>query len=221
MGVSILSQSLSVSNSIRTIKLKNCGLNDFRGSLFVRPLLKNVSCEHFDLSYNSLSGMSSKALEQLFMKNESISHVNLSYNFFNLDSSLVNILRGLGHNDKIEYIDLSWNGAKGRDIGKILRKSLKKSKVKILNLEHNLFGTFEFKRLTLALKKSKTIEEVYIGDNPLPDETDDIIMKAFKSKKNVLRLISFGRWHKLSNEALQTFKDIRLKKPEIEILYRK
>lgn len=165
--------------------------------------------------------MSSKALEVLFMKNESINKVNLSYNFFNLDNSIVNILRGIGHNDTIEHLDLSWNGARGRDIGKIFRKSLKKSKVKMLNLEHNLLGQFEFKKLALALKKSKTIEEVYVGDNPLPDETDDILMKAFKAKKNVLRLISFGKWHKLSNDAMQTFKEVKLKKPELEIVYRK
>lgn len=219
--MSLLAQSLASSMSIKKIKLKNCKLDDVRGSIFVAPFSRNLTCEHLDLSYNSLSTFSSKSLEKVFAKNESLTKVNLSYNLFNLDNSIVNVFRGLAKNDFIEHVDVSWNGARGRQIGKVFRKFLKKSKVKNLHLEHNLFGPFEFKKLALALKRSRTIEEIYIDDNPLPDETDDVIMKAFKSKKNALKLISFGRWHKLSTGAMKTFNDIKLIKPDIDIVYRK
>lgn len=219
-GAKRFSKGINDSSSISCLKLRNCELDDNIGSVLIEALIFNKSCEDIDFSMNAMSVSCSKNLEKLFMKNKATKKINLSNNLFNTDKCYVNIFKGLGFNDYITQIDLSWNGLSGLELGKIFIKSLKKCKIESLNLEHNLMSTIELKKLALALRKSKTIEKIYIGDNLISDGLDEILVKVFKVKENVLKYISFGKWHNISKQALQTYNEIRVKKPDIIIAYR-
>lgn len=170
----------------------------------VQAFITNDICKDLNLSSNRLSTKTSKMLQFVLAENETLRNLNLSHNFFYEDDSIVNVLMGLEKNKTLEDLNLSWNALRGESFGKKLSRAIRQSKLKVLNLEHNQMSTFELKKLAFGLRKSETIEEVYVNDNLFLDGEETALINVFKSE-SPLRFLSFGRWHHLPRDAFRVF----------------
>lgn len=219
------------------MNLANCNISDDGGEAIARSFFINHKCEALNLSGNRLGLNFAKVFEEVLKDNKMLRWLDLSHNSLYEDHAIVHILKGLQENEMLECLNLSWNALGGEPFGKILSKSIKSSKLRVLNMENNRMATFELKKLALGVKFSKTLEEVYLAGNMMLNGEDVNFINAFTSKKSVLSLMSFGRWFHLSQDAfrvcfrfrfdhlmtlssLQLLRDIKLYKPDIEVIYK-
>lgn len=201
-GAIILAEGFAISISILHLNLSNCNIFDDGGEAIVKSFLINSVCQELNLSCNSLSLKTAKAFEEVLIENRTLRNLDLSHNSFYEDFAINNILAGLQQNESLENLDLSWNALCGEPFGKVLSKSIKSSKLKVLRMEHNRMQTFELKKLALGLKFSKTIEEAFVGGNSFLNGEDVNFINALNSK-SPLKYLSFGKWFHLSCEAFR------------------
>lgn len=199
-GARILSGGIAVNTSIIFLDLSNCNISDAAGEVLAKSFLVNGVCQELNLSWNSLGLQTAKVFQDVLVQNVALVKLDLSHNAFFEDYAIVNIMKGLEMNESLEYLDISWNALCGEPFGKIISKSLKTSKLNVLKLENNRMSKFELKKLSLGLKNSETIKEVYIKGNLFGDEDDVRLINVFKSK-SPLELLSFGEWFHISQEA--------------------
>lgn len=164
------------------------------------------------MSSNALSVKTGKAFEEVLKENKTLEKLDLSRNLLYEDNSIVKVLKGLAQNETLECLNLSWNALCGEMFGKNLTKSIKSSKLKILNLEYNRMSSFEVQKLASGLKLSQTIEEVNIAGNQLVDGDDLNLIKVFNSSSS-MRLLSFGKWFHLSKNAFKVNEKTRMNAP--------
>jgi Ran GTPase-activating protein (RanGAP) involved in mRNA processing and transport len=180
--------------------LANCHIPDDGVESIAKAFVTNNVCRDLNLSSNFMSLKSAKALEEVLAVNTTLKKLDLSHNALYEDDAIVSVLKGLAQNEALQYLDLSWNSLRGEALTKVLSKSIKSSKLKILKMEHNRMSTFELRKLAIGLKFSKTIEEAYIADNLILNGEDFDLINVFNSK-SPLTLLSFGKWFYLSREA--------------------
>lgn len=201
-GAKIIANGISVSSSIVHLNLANCNISDDGCEEIAKSFYSNFKCEELNMSRNLLGPKSAKVFAEVLQDNKVLRKLDLSHNSLYEDHAIVNVLKGLKQNEMLEYLNLSWNSLGGEPFGKVLSKSIKSSKLKILKIEHNLMATFELKKLALGLKFSKTIEEVYVAGNLMMNGEDVNFINVFNSK-SPLKLLSFGRWFHLSQDAFR------------------
>lgn len=155
------------------------------------------------MSNNGLSLKTAKAFAEVFAKNKALKRLDLSCNVLCEDEAIAVLMKGLAGNATLEELDLSWNGLGGDDsLRKTLSKSIKLSKLRVLNLENNRLSAVELRRIAIGLMRSETIEEAYIGGNLLTEDVDAKLIGVFASD-SPLKLMSFGSWFHLSREAFK------------------
>jgi Ran GTPase-activating protein (RanGAP) involved in mRNA processing and transport len=201
-GTNILIDGLENSVSLKKLNLSNNCISDNVGGDLVTFLYNNNTCQDLNLSSNQLSFRTSKSLRVVLSQNDTIKRLDISHNRLYEQFAIVEILTGLRENESLEYLDISWNGLYGEPFGHILSKSIKSSKLKVFKLEHNELTTFEYTKLAVGMKYSKTIEECYIGGNPFEDEDDEILINVFTTK-SPLRLLSLGNFFYISQATHQ------------------
>jgi Ran GTPase-activating protein (RanGAP) involved in mRNA processing and transport len=198
-----LADGISISTSILHLNLAKCSLTDDGGEAIVQSLLINEVCNELNLSDNHLSLKTAKALAEVFAENKSLRRLDLSRNMLCEDEAIAELMKGLVGNATLEELDLSWNGLRGDDsLRKTLLKSIKLSRLRVLNLENNQLSSVELRRIAIGLKRSETIEEAYIGGNLITEDVDAKLIGVFASE-SPLRLMSFGSWFHLSREAFK------------------
>lgn len=203
-GGKIIASGIAVSSSIVHLNLANCNISDDGCEQIAKSFFSNSKCEELNMSQNLLGPKSAKVLAEVLQDNKVLRKLDLSHNSLYEDNACLNVLKGLKQNEMLEYLNLSWNSLGGEPLGKVLSKSIKSTKLKILKMEHNQMATFELKKLALGLKFSKTIEEVYIAGNLMMHGEDLNFVNIFNSK-SPLKLLSFGRWFHLSQDAFRVF----------------
>lgn len=191
---------MSISKSIIHLSLANCHIPDDGVEAIARAFVTNNVCTELNLSSNFMSLKSAKVLEEVLVVNTTLEKLDLSYNALYQDDAIIYVLKGLSNNETLQVLDLSWNSLCGESLTKILAKSIKASKLKVIKLEHNRLSTIELKKVAIGLKYSKTIEEVYVADNLILEGDDVVLINVFNSKSS-LTLLSFGKWFYLSREA--------------------
>lgn len=201
-GAKILSASIAFSTTITHLNIAHCNISDDGGEALVKALHTNDACTELNLSFNSLALKTSLAFEKVLVTNQTLQKLDLSHNSFYEDNAIVNFLNGLQQNESLEYLDLSWNALCGEPFGKVLSKSIRLSKLKILKINHNRMGAFELKKLGLGIKYSKTIDEVHLGENLFAEGSDAFLINVFNSE-SPLTMMSFEKWFHLSQEAFK------------------
>lgn len=201
-GAKILSACIALSTTITHLNIAHSNISDDGGEVLAKAFFINDACTELNLSFNSLAFKTALAFEKVLATNQTLQKLDLSYNSLYEDYAIVNFLNGLQNNESIEYLDLSWNALCGEPFGKVLSKSIKSSKLKVLRMDHNRMGAFELKKLGLGIKNSKTIDEVHLGDNLFAEGSDVFLINVFNSK-SPLTMMSFGKWFHLSQEAFQ------------------
>lgn len=199
-GVEILSPALATSISITHINLSCNQITDNGGEILVKFLIQNSTCVDVKLAKNELSVKTARVLASVLETNETLKSLDLSHNNFHEQFAGVEIMKGISKNETLEFLDLSWNGLYGEEFGKTLSKYVKKSGLKIFKLEHNRLSSFDFKKLSLGIKYSNVIQEVYIGWNFFLPDDDVTLIKVFGTD-TPLQLLSFGDSFHLSHEA--------------------
>lgn len=195
-----MSEGISFSRSIVSLNLSNCNISDQAGEVLVNSFFINYTCQELNLSSNYLGLRSAEAFNEVLAENVSLEKLDLSRNALYEDYAIVPFLKGLAQNKTLQYLDLSWNALYGEPFGKVLFKSVKSSKLKVLKFEFNRMSTFELKKLVIGLRFSKSIEEAYIQGNLFTDDIDFSLINVFNSKSS-LKFISFGNMFHLSHEA--------------------
>lgn len=198
-----MSDGISISTSILHFNLARCSLSDDGGQAIVQSFLINDVCNELNLAGNGLSLKTAKAFAEVFAENKSLKRLDVSHNMLHEDEAIVKLLKGLAHNATLEELNLSWKALGGDEsLGKALSKSIKSSKLRVLKMENNRLSTVELRRIAIGLKRSQTIEEAYIGGNRNAADVDAKLIGVFKSS-SPLRLLSFGSWFHLSQEAFK------------------
>lgn len=154
------------------------------------------------LSVNRLAFKFAKVFKEVMINNKTLVKLDLSHNALYEDFAVVDLLKGLSENETLESLDLSWNSLRGESFGKALPKAIKLSSLKVLNMTNNRLSKFEFKKLAFGLRRSKTIEKVFLEGNMFATGDDVILVNVFNSD-SPLNLLSFGKWFQLSQEAFQ------------------
>ena len=201
-ALQLLVHAFSTSPSIIRLNLSNNNITDEGGEVLAPFLIKNENCSELNLSGNALSMKTAIALGEVLPLNETLKKLDLSHNRLYEHFAIVKLLEGLMLNKSLEYLDISWNGLFGEPVGKIISKSIKGAKLKVLKIENNALESFELQKLALGLEFSKTIEEVYVGGNCFSWEDEASLVKVFTTKSS-LQLLSFGYFYHLSHEAFE------------------
>ncbi|CRK90253.1 CLUMA_CG003964, isoform A [Clunio marinus] len=218
-GAKILSSGISISTSIVYLNLVNCNIDDNGGEILIKSFTTNHVCQELNLSKNFLSFKTALAFQDVCEANKSLVKLDLSHNSFYEDNAIDILLKSLQGNETVSHLDLSWNGLGGESFAKSLLKAIKLSKLRSIKLEYNRMGKFEIKKLAVGVRKSETIEEVYIGGNLLSKENDSLLINVFQSD-SPLNMISYGRWYHLSRDAYSLLQDIRWFKPSIKVIFK-
>lgn len=201
-GAKILSEGITISTSIDRFDFSNCNISDDGGEFITKSFLSNSACKDLNLSFNKLALKSAKVFEVVLIKNKSLVKLDLSHNSLYEDFAVVDLLKGLSQNESLEYLDLSWNSLRGEPFGKALPEAIKLSGLKILKLNNNQMSTFELKKLAFGLRRSETINELFIEGNMFAARDDEILVNVFNSD-SPLTLLSFGKWFQLSQNAFK------------------
>jgi Leucine Rich repeat len=182
--------------------LANCNISDDGGEAIGKSFLINETCNELNVSDNSMSCKTAKVFGEVLCSNRSLMRLDLSHNRLGENNAFVSLMKGLAMNETLADLSVSWNALGGELFGKLLLKSIKTSKLRTLKMEHNRLSTLELKKLAIGLRRSRTIEEVYIAGNLILGGDDVDLIGAFKSK-SPLKLMSFGKWFHLSHEAFK------------------
>lgn len=201
-GMEILSPVFATSISIVHLNLSNNHITDDGGEILVSFLMRNYSCRDLNLSSNMLGYKTATAMGEVLQINKTLEKLDISHNQLHERYGIVEIMKALMDNESLECLDISWNGLGGEPLGKILSKSVKKARLKILRMEFNKLSSFEFKKLALGMKYSETIEEVYVGGNKFQPDDDVILIGVFKTE-SPLMLLSFGDSYHMSHDAFK------------------
>lgn len=201
-GAKILSDGISNSKSIDYLNCSNCNISDIGGEFLAQSFVVNKVCKEVNFSFNELAFKSAKVFEEVMMTNTALVKLDLSHNSLYEDFAVVNLLKGLSKNESLEYLDLSWNALRGEPFGKALPKAVKLSSLKILKMTNNRMSKFELKKLAIGVKRSKTIEQLFVEGNMFASGDDVILVNIFNSD-SPLTLLSFGRWFQLSQNAFK------------------
>lgn len=201
-GMEILSAAFATSISIEHLNVANNQITDDGGEVFVKFLMGNNSCCDLNLSSNKLGVKTAKMLGKILQDNKNLKKLDMSHNQLYQQLAIVDIMKGFITNEVLEHLDVSWNGVCGEKVGNILSKSLRSSKLKVFKIENNRLTTYEIEKLARGMKKSETIEEIYVGGNLLTLNDDQTFINVFNSQ-SPLRLLSFGNNFHISHDAFE------------------
>ncbi|XP_058121008.1 uncharacterized protein LOC131285012 [Anopheles ziemanni] len=216
--VGILGDALS-NSGVRSFEASHCQITDKGGSLFLTAMAYSDCIENIQLSWNHIGMASGVALGKFLSVQRSLVELNLSGNHLYPESqSIVPLLQGLIGNEVLESLDLSWNGIRGEDFGRVLAKAVPQSKLKRLNLEHNLLATDEMMFVVRMLKKSETLVELRLGGNFFEEEPSQEIVRT-AGRHASLVLLSFGRFHFVSQRTAKLCEFFKRKTSSKQFVY--
>uniref|UniRef100_A0A182RYM2 Uncharacterized protein n=1 Tax=Anopheles funestus TaxID=62324 RepID=A0A182RYM2_ANOFN len=214
----ILSQALS-NSGVCLLEAAHCQISDRAGSLLFSALIYSDCIEKIDLSWNHLDIASGAAIGRFLSTQKSVKELNLTGNhLYHEAQCIVPLLMGSIGNETLEQLDLSWNGLRGEEFGRALMKAIPQTKLKLLKLEHNLLGASELSFIVRMMKKSETLEQLWLGSNMLEDTVTLDLVRTF-IRHPALNVISLGSFHFISQTIAKQVRLCSLKYPAKKIIY--
>uniref|UniRef100_A0AAG5CPD9 Uncharacterized protein n=1 Tax=Anopheles atroparvus TaxID=41427 RepID=A0AAG5CPD9_ANOAO len=216
--IGVLSDALS-NSGVRWFEAHHCRITDTGGSLFFIAMAYSDCIERIQLNWNHLGMASGVAIGKFLLAQRSLVQLHLAGNHLYPETqSIVPLLQGLVGNEVLDDLDLSWNGLRGEAFGRALLKAVPQSKLKRLNLEHNLFATEEMAFVIRMLKKSETLLELHLGGNTF-DEESSLELARVAGRHSSLVLLSFGRFHFVSARTNKLCTFFSRKTPTKQFIY--
>ncbi|XP_058055710.1 leucine-rich repeat-containing protein 74B-like [Anopheles bellator] len=212
--VAILSDALS-NSGVCTLHANHCHITDAGGSLLFRAMIYSDCIEKIDVSWNQMERFSGQAIGAFLSHQRTISELNLSGNHLHCG---IPLLKGLIGNEALTQLDLSWNGLRGEEFGRTLLKGALQSKLRQLNLEHNLLGTEEIAFITRLVSKSESLREIRLAGNFLSEAAAYDLVQAFGRNASVERL-SLGEYYFINQQTAKLCQLHRKRSPHKTIVY--
>ncbi|XP_053672298.1 uncharacterized protein LOC128722644 [Anopheles nili] len=192
-----------ISNSgVRRLEASHCQISDKGGSLLFAALAYSDCIEVVDIRWNHLKYASGVAVGRFLTTQKTVKELILSGNHLHPQSKcIVPLLLGAIGNESLEQLDLSWNSLRGDEFGRALVKAISQTKLRRLNLEHNMLTGPEMSFVLRLLKKSESLEQLWLGGNTFEDE--DIMLDFVRTcgRHPTFQLLSFGRFQFISQRA--------------------
>ncbi|KAG4080753.1 hypothetical protein HA402_005933 [Bradysia odoriphaga] len=216
-GIETLEQGLYVNQGIKYLNFSGCNIRDEGVISLAKALNGNESCEHLDISHNSLSTRSGSAISDLLSKTR-IQVLNISWNELSSHDCVTKIFEGLKQSTHTKAIDYSWNGLSSSEWVKSLKKAmLKNETLEKLNLENNrLNGVAD--QIMPAISKSSSLREVYVGDNPWNEQDWKNIVNVYLKPSN-LNVLGLGTHTYLTEECVLLIRKAMRVNPELKFIY--
>uniref|UniRef100_A0A182M7Z9 Uncharacterized protein n=1 Tax=Anopheles culicifacies TaxID=139723 RepID=A0A182M7Z9_9DIPT len=214
----ILSNALS-NSGVRLLEAAHCQISDRAGSVLFSALMYSDCIETIDLSWNHLDITSGVAIGRFLSIQKTIKDLTLTGNhLYHEVQCIVPLLLGSIGNETLEQLDLSWNGLRGEEFGRALLKAIPQTKLKRLKLEHNLLGVLEMSFVVRMMKKSETLEQLWLGSNMLDDTVTLDLVRTFV-RHPALSVISLGSYYFISQAAAKLCRMCTRKFPTKRIIY--
>ncbi|XP_050069739.1 uncharacterized protein LOC126557874 [Anopheles maculipalpis] len=214
----ILSKALS-NSGVRLLEVAHCQVTDRGGSFLFNALAYSDCIETIDASWNHLHIASGQAVGRFLSTQKSVQQLNLKGNqLYDEALCIIPLLLGTIDNETLQKLDLSWNGLRGEELGRALLKTIPKSHLKCLSLEHNLLTPLEMSFIARMMKKCETLEQLWLGSNMFEDTVMIDLVRTF-AKHPSLQVISFGSFQFISQAVAKLCRLCKRKSPSKQIIY--
>ncbi|XP_052890342.1 uncharacterized protein LOC128298614 [Anopheles moucheti] len=214
----ILCNALS-NSGVCLLEAAHCQISDRAGSLLFGALMYSDCIEMIDLSWNHLDIHSGPAVGRFLSTQRTVKELILLGNhLYHEEQCIVPLLVGTIGNDTLEHLDLSWNALRGEDFGRAILKGISQTKLKRLKLEHNLLGAREISFITRMMKKSETLEQLWLGSNMFEDTVTLDLVRAFVQHPT-MNVLSLGSCHFISRPVARLCRLGLRKNPTKKIIY--
>ncbi|KAF8570083.1 hypothetical protein P879_00538, partial [Paragonimus westermani] len=242
-----LAQNIQKLEHLKHLELSNTGLGACDPQLLCRLIQNASNLEYIDLSHNTIKDSVADSildcLQQLrWIKNIQLHHnllgtsaaegirkllasvtslkiLNCSWNQFREDA-VASLVSGMKDNYGLEELMLAWNGL--ADLGALaIGNALKyMSQLKLLSLEANRIGTLGLVGLFVGLAESGSLAELYLGHNPISEQTAIKAVEALAYGMSHTQLmvleITTNNFSQTMDVAL---KDLRKRRPKFKFAY--
>ncbi|XP_017795988.1 PREDICTED: leucine-rich repeat-containing protein 74B-like [Habropoda laboriosa] len=163
-GAAMLHDGILHNTTLRKLDLSDCNIRN-EGLDYIANSIDNI--ETLTLNDNHLDESCSDALLKLLSESSELKRLELSWNSLYTVETWIKLVKGLEENNTLVDLDLSWN-ALGKECVLYLRRLLLgPSMLKRLYLNGNRFIDDDTVIIARGLSKNETLEELYIGNNPL------------------------------------------------------
>ncbi|CAK9808007.1 Leucine-rich repeat-containing protein 74B [Anthophora plagiata] len=198
-----LSTLLRTNNIIHTLVLSGCKIGAEGAAMLHDGILHNTTLRKLDLSDcnirnegldhianstgsiktlmlndNHLDESCSDALLKLLSESSELKRLELSWNSLYTAETWKKLLKGLEENDSLVDLDLSWNALGKECVPYFRRLLLGPSMLKRLYVNGNRFNVEDSVIIARGLARNETLEELYIGNNPLKTDGALNLVKA-------------------------------------------
>uniref|UniRef100_A0A182JX37 Uncharacterized protein n=1 Tax=Anopheles christyi TaxID=43041 RepID=A0A182JX37_9DIPT len=216
--VAILGDALS-NSGVRMLEAAHCQITDRGGSLLFSTLIYSDCVQMIDLSWNHLGTASGQAIGRFLSTQKTLKELILTGNHLYQElQCIVPLLLGSAGNETLEMLDLSWNGLRGEELGRVILKAIPQSKIKRLKLECNMLSSLEMSFIVKLMNKSETLEELWLGSNVLEDNVTFDLVRSFM-RNPTLQLLSMGVFHFIPQTVAKLCRICKRKYPSKQIIY--
>ncbi|XP_012216535.2 leucine-rich repeat-containing protein 74A-like isoform X2 [Linepithema humile] len=221
-GAEKLYNAISTNATLKTLDLSNCNIGNEGFEYIASALSNNQGLESIDLSNNNLDESCAENLRNLLSYNETLTHLNLFWNSLYSAKTWKTLIKGFEKNETLRSLNLSWNGL-GVECLPYLSQLLSRSRsIDKLDLSCNRFTEKDAIRIAKALSTNNTLQELYLGNNPVKAEGALALVHAITphvSPDNVLHLLDLENvW--ANKDILHELEAIKMLKPEVKVKLR-
>uniref|UniRef100_A0A182SKX3 Uncharacterized protein n=1 Tax=Anopheles maculatus TaxID=74869 RepID=A0A182SKX3_9DIPT len=214
----ILSKALS-NSGVHLFEATHCQVTDRGGSLLFSALAYSDCIEAVDVSWNHLHIASGQAIGRFLSTQKSLQELNLTGNqLYNEAQCICPLLLGTVGNETLQQLDLSWNGLRGEEFGRVLLKAIPQSSLKCLKLEHNLLTALELACIVRMMKKCEVLEQLWLGSNMFDDTVMVDLVRTFMRHPS-LNVISLGSYQFIPQAVAKLCRLCKRKYPSKKIIY--
>ncbi|OAD60423.1 hypothetical protein WN48_05723, partial [Eufriesea mexicana] len=218
-GIAKLHDGISTNVTLKKLDLSDCNIRNDGFDHITKAICNNESIETLLLNDNHLDESCSDALQKLFCCSKTLKSLRLSWNSLYTVETWKKLIKGFENNETLVDFDLSWNALGKECVPYLRRLLLRSSSLKKLHLNGNRFYDEDIAIIATGLSRNKTLEELYIGNNPLKVEGAFTLVKAVSpeiSPESPLRIMDLTNiW--ANKNILPELEAIRNNKPWLDI----
>lgn len=157
---------LRSSQSLVSLALRECGIDDVLGLAICSGLVKNKTLQILDLSHNRIGNSTAHALELLLYSGETLREIHLANNDIR-DTGAAMLARGLQANAGLQLLDLRINRIDTAGGCALLAALAQNSTLTALSLSANHLGPDAARAARDALPSNSTLVSLHLSSNAL------------------------------------------------------
>jgi Ran GTPase-activating protein (RanGAP) involved in mRNA processing and transport len=203
-GFHVLSKILSFNQSLKSILIRGCKIDDSDLTFLFQALPYNNSLESIDLQYNMITNEGMKQLSNFLVSNKGIKCINFSHNTGITSEGLQPLVNvSLIENTTLKTLFLSGLNLRDEDAPLITKIFTENRGLERIVLSHNAFTADALKDWKKSLKVNKNIQCLDLTANPIGQSGGSELIDIIKTNKIINNLVLRGcsfppSWNKLS-----------------------